>query len=154
LSCAALLAAPASQAQTPTAQLAQPPASAAQWVITSAASVHGHSWRWTTPDSVRHSRESILLRGFVTEIDQTLSVDANGNGASLAVRGSTPSGDAAESYSAANGRFEYKSPVDGGSGALASGASYSSYGGTLDSFIVIADALKRAPDHTLALEPA
>ena len=61
------------RAQTPTADLAQPPANAETWVIVSSAGQHGQSRRWTAPDGVRWSRESLLLRGFVTEIDQQIA---------------------------------------------------------------------------------
>lgn len=142
-----------SSAQTPTAQLALPPADAEQWVITSTSAQHGRSYRWTTPDGVRHSRESVLLRGFATEIDQELRFGTDGGLVSQTVRGSTPSGDAAETYTISNGRFQYHSPVDQGEGALTSGGIYASIGGTLDSTIALTDALLHAPDHSVALAP-
>lgn len=141
-------------AQVPTDQLAQPPENAERWVITSTSATHGQSFRWTTPDGVRHSRESILLRGFVTEIDQELRFAPDGSLASQTVRGVTPSGDAAESFSSSNGRYQYASPADSGEGQAAASAFYSSYGGTLDSTIALIDALRAAPGHALDLLPS
>lgn len=143
----------AAVAQTPTSQLAQPPANAEHWVITSTSATHGHSFRWST-DGVRRSRESILLRGFATEIEQELRFSATGDLLAQSVRGSTPSGDAAEHFAIADDNYEYQSPVDRGSGAVADGAFYASFGGTLDSTIAFADALMRAPDHTMPLLPS
>ncbi|HCK83219.1 MAG TPA: hypothetical protein DHW63_01455, partial [Hyphomonadaceae bacterium] len=65
-------------AQTPAAELAQPPQSAQTWSIISGSGQHGRSLRWTDAQGVRWSRESILLRGFVTEIDQQLRFAPNG----------------------------------------------------------------------------
>lgn len=147
-----LLALPAS-AQTPKEQLAQPPANAERWVIFSAAGPHGQSLRWTAPDGARWSRESLLLRGFVTEIDQELRF-ANGALVRQVVRGSVPEGDAAETFAVANGRYNFRSSVDHGEGAARAGVFYSSYGGTIDSTIALTDALRAAPNHTLDLLPS
>ncbi len=135
-------------------QLSHPPANAEQWSIASTSATHGHSFRWITPDGVRHSRESVLLRGFATEIDQELTLGADGALISQIVRGRTPSGDAAERFSVASGNYEFHSPVDGGSGALQAGAYYAAYGGTLDSTIAFIDALMRAPQHTMPMLPS
>ena len=143
---------PSAGAQVPAAQLSQPPANAESWVVRSTAGPHGHSWRWTTPDGVRWSRESILLRGFVTEIDEEQHFGADGSLQGMTIRGVTPNGDAAESFTSADGHYTYRSPVDHGDG---SGAGYySSVGGTLDGNIAFVDALLRAPNHTMALLPA
>lgn len=150
----ATLGAAASSAQVPAQNLAQPPAGAEQWAITSTSAQHGSSYRWTDADGVRRSRESVLLRGFATEIDQELRFGPDGALVAQVVRGSTPSGDAAERYTADNGRFEYSSPVDSGAGALEAGAHYASFGGTLDSTIALVDALMRTPDRSLPLAPS
>lgn len=139
-------------AQTPAAQLAQPPAGAEEWVITSTSASHGRSYRWTTPDGVRHSRENLLLRGFATDIDQELSFGSDGALVSQTVRGSTPAGDAAESFRRSDTGYEFQSPVDDGRGAGA--GYYASFGGTLDSTIGFTDALMRAPDRAMALLPS
>ncbi len=146
---------PSTRAQpAPGANLAQPPANAESWVIRSTAGPHGHSWRWTTADGVHWSRESILLRGFVTELDEQQRFGGDGSLQSMTVRGVTPSGDAGETFSIADGRYTYRSPVDRGDGAYTAGAFYSSVGGTLDGNIAFVDALIRAPNHTMQLLPS
>jgi imidazolonepropionase-like amidohydrolase len=149
---AALL--PSASAQTATADLAQAPANAETWNIVSTAGQHGTSKRWITADGVHWSRESILLRGFVTEVDQQQRFDAGGNLQSLIVRGVTPSGDAAETFTLANGAYTYQSPVDHGGAAYPAGAYYSSVGGTIDGGIAFVDALRAAPNHTMQLLPS
>src|SRR5262249_2658576 len=136
------------------ANLIQPPANAEAWVIRSTAGPHGHSWRWTTPDGVHWSRESLLLRGFVSELDEQQRFGSDGSLQSMTVRGVTPSGDAGETFSIATGRYTYRSPVDHGDGAYAAGAYYSSVGGTLDGNIAFVDALIHAPNHTMQLLPS
>ncbi len=145
----------ATRAQTATADLAQPPANAETWVIVSTAGRHGQMQRWTTPDGVRWSRESILLRGFVTETDQQQRLGPDGVLQSLIVRGATPSGDSGETFSIADGRYQFHSPVDNGADAMpAGGAYYASFGGTADGTIAFLDALRAAPNHTLRLLPS
>ena len=144
---------PSTRAQTAGANLAQPPAGAESWVIRSTAGPHGHSWRWTTPDGVHWSRESILLRGFVTELDEQQRFGADGSLQAVTIRGVTPSGDAGETFGVSNGRFTYRSPVDHGDGMF-TGGYYSSVGGTLDSNIAFVDALIHAPNHTMQLLPS
>jgi imidazolonepropionase-like amidohydrolase len=154
LALVALALVPSTRAQpAPGANLAQAPAGAEVWVIRSTAGPHGHSWRWTTPDGVRWSRESILLRGFVTELDEQQRFGANGSLQAVTVRGVTPSGDAGETFSVTNGRYTYRSPVDHGDGAF-NGGYYSSVGGTLDGNIAFVDALIHAPNHTMQLLPS
>ncbi|MES1198435.1 MAG: amidohydrolase family protein [Pseudomonadota bacterium] len=140
--------------QAPKEQLATPPANAQVFAIISTAGRHGTSWRWTTSDGVRWSRESILLRGFATEIDQQQTIGADGSLINFTVRGSTPSGDASESFSIANGRYQYQTPVDHGADAMPADAFYASYGGTIDANIAFLDALRAAPNHTLPLLPS
>lgn len=149
---ACFAAAPATQAQDATANLARPPANAETWVIVSTAGRHGTSQRWTV-DGVRWSRESILLRGFVTEIDEQLRLAPDGALQSLTIRGSTPSGDSAETFTAANGRYQFRSPVDNGEAELPAGAFYMSFGGTIDGTIAFIDYLRSRPDHSMQLLP-
>lgn len=147
-------AAAAASPGTPEADLAKPPASGAQtFVITSTGGTHGKSVRWAAPDGTRWARESLLLRGFKTEIDQKTRLAPDGSIAELAIRGSTPSGDAAESFAASGGRISFASPVDKGD-AAANGAFYVPYGGLLEPTILLAEALYRAPGKSLALAPS
>lgn len=132
------------------ANLARPPATGARtFVITSTGGTHGKSVRWTAPDGTRWARESLLLRGFKTEIDQRTRLAADGTIAELAIRGSTPSGNAAETLAGGT----YASPVDRGQ-AGAAGAFYVPYGGLLEPTLLLAEALYRAPNKTLALAPS
>jgi cytosine/adenosine deaminase-related metal-dependent hydrolase len=94
------------------------------------------------------------LRGFVTEIDEQFRLGSDGAPQNLTLRGVTPSGDAGETFAAANGRYEYRSPVDNGAAAAPPGAFYASFGGTIDGNIAFVDALRRSPDHSLALLPS
>lgn len=147
-------AAAAANAGTPESELAMPPAAGTQtFIITSTGGTHGKAMRWTAPDGTHWARESLLLRGFKTEIDQRTRLGADGSIAELAIRGTTPSGNAAESFAAANGRFSYASPVDKGEAAANSGF-YVPYGGLLEPTILLADALYKAPGKSLALAPS
>ncbi len=149
----AVLAISSAAAQVPPEQLAQPPADAERWTISSLGGRHGQTLRWTDGDT-RWSRESILLRGFVTEVDTAIRLAPDGSLRELIVRGSTPEGDAAESYSVSGGRFQFQSPVDRGEGAAAPATIYASFGGAIDVYAVVVEALLRAPDRSLALLPS
>src|SRR4026209_2233265 len=101
-------------AQVPAAELAKPPADARHFVIQSTGGKHGDSWTWVAPDGARMGRESMNLRGQVFELDSTARAAADGMPSSVAIRGATPQGDAAETFSVANGTASWKSPVDEG----------------------------------------
>ena len=137
--------------QTPTDQLAQPPENAQAWSIISSAGPHGRSHRWTSADGTRWSRESILLRGFVTEVDQQMRI-VDGDVASFEVRGVTPSGDAAERYARTGASYRFQSPVDRGEGAAA--GYYTPFGGTIDGTAALTDALLAAPGRSLNMLPS
>ena len=144
--------APAAQSQgVPEAELAKPPADAQKLLITSSAGPHGTVYHWTAKDGTRWSRQSLLLRGFKTEIDQRLAIDAKGLITAAEVRGfSTFGGDAGETYDSRTG---YVTPVDRG-GPVAPGTLYVPFGGTADATAAIAEALLKAPGHTLPLGPS
>src|ERR1700760_4084657 len=78
--------------------LAKPPTEAQQFTIISTAGVHGHSTRWIGPDGTRLGRESLLLRGFVSETDSAVRLGPDGMIEHLVIRGFTPSGNAAEVF--------------------------------------------------------
>lgn len=147
------LAVPAIAAPVAKEDLAKPPANAETFLITSTAGTHGKSQRWTQ-GGARWSRESLNLRGFITEIDQELRFAKSGAIVKQIVRGVVPEGDAAESFSVANGKYAYKSPVDGGQGEAKTNQFYVSFGGTIDSAAALADALLKAPNQTLDLLPS
>ena len=85
-------------AQVPVADLAKPPASATHYIIQSTGGKHGDSWIWTGADGTRMGRESINLRGQVFELDSSGKAGADGMPMSVTVRGVTPQGDAAETF--------------------------------------------------------
>jgi len=145
---------PSARAQTPVEQLAQPPADAEAFNIVSTAGQHGWSKRWVSADGVHWSRESIHLRGFVTEIDAQQRLAGDGTLQALSIRGVTPNGDASESFSISNGQYAYQSPVDHGGGAYTGGAEYSAVGGPMDVNIAFVDAMRAAPNHAVALLPS
>ena len=92
-------AASAALAQTPATGLAKPPANAHHFVIESTGGKHGDSWRWIPANGNRMGRESMNLRGQVFEVDSEGKAGADGMPWAVAIRGVTPSGDAAGSFS-------------------------------------------------------
>jgi imidazolonepropionase-like amidohydrolase len=140
-------------AQTPVADLAKPPAGARHYVIQSTAGPHGESWLWTTPDGTRWGRESINLRGQVFELDSAGKQGADGMPSHVTIRGVTPQGDAGETFTLANGRATWKSPVDAGSAPYTSAAFYSANGGPIDQNAWFLERILAAKDRTLAMLP-
>jgi len=140
-------------AQTPTAELARPPADARHFVILSTGGKHGDSWAWTLPDGTRMSRESLNLRGQVWEIDTSVASGTDGMPARLVVRGVTPQGDAAETFAIAGGQATWRSPVDQGAAAYTAPRYYASFGGTMDTNAAFIERLINAPGRTLELLP-
>ena len=129
---AALLAATATAAAaepTPKEQLLVPPPNAAHYVVVSSAGKHGDEYMWTMPDGRLAFRESILLRGLIFETDETMRFGADGMPSDIVIRGVTPSGDAAETFSIANGKASWTSPVDTGSVPYTAAAYYLASGG-------------------------
>jgi hypothetical protein len=60
------------------------------------------------------SRDSILLRGQVWELDERVRLGSDGMPSTLVVRGVTPEGDASENFQVGSGKATWKSPVDAG----------------------------------------
>ena len=96
-------------------QLLKPPADAVHYVVVSEAGKHGDMWRWRLPDGRIAYRHQQSLRGWVTETDQVVTLGADGLPARLEVRGITPNGDAAETFTFENGRASWTSTADSGS---------------------------------------
>lgn len=134
------------------ARLLVPPTDAQLFTITSTGGRHGESRRWTGPDGTRFSRESLNLRGFRTEIDQSLKLSTGGTLQALEIRGFTTSGDAGESYDAATGAF--RSPVDRGTVKASAGKVYVPAGGTIDFWAWLAETLRATPGRAFDLLPA
>ena len=140
-------------ATTATKALATPPADAEVYAIVSTAGTHGYSDRWITRDGRHMSRETWNLRGQQFDLDTIQTFGADGMPATLSVHGTTPSGDAGESFAVAKGQAKWKSPIDAGKAAYAAPAWYLAYGGTMTASIEFYEALLKAPDHSLALLP-
>ena len=115
---AALLAAAApavSAAPVPKEQLLVPPADAVHYVVVSEAGKHGDMWRWTLPDGRIAYRHSQSLRGWISEVDEQVTLSPDGLPQVIEVRGITPSGDAAETFASTGGKAVWKSTSDSGS---------------------------------------
>jgi hypothetical protein len=96
-------------------QLLVPDSAAERYVVVSDAGKHGDMWRWTLPDGRTALRHSQSLRGWITETDATLRYGSDGRPAEIVVRGITPSGNAAETYSDTGGNARWTSSIDSGS---------------------------------------
>jgi imidazolonepropionase-like amidohydrolase len=144
----------AAGAQTPVEQLATPPSDAQRFTVLSTGGIHGSSALWTTADGTRTSRDSIRLRGQVFEIDQQTQLGPDAMPRRVVVRGSTPRGDAAESFTVESGRAQWRSQVDAGEIAYPKPAFYVGQNGTFDSTALLIERLLTAPERTLALLPS
>ena len=133
--------------------LATPPADAEVYAIVSSAGTHGYSDRWVTKDGRHMSRETWNLRGQAFDQDTTQVMGADGMVSSLKVRGTTPQGDSAETFTVTKGQAIWKSPVDSGQAAYAAPAYYVAFGGTMTESIEFFEALLKAPGQSLNLLP-
>jgi imidazolonepropionase-like amidohydrolase len=140
-------------AQTPAAGLAKPPRGATHFIIESTAGKHGDSWSWVTPDGVRMARETWNLRGQAWDEDSAGRQGADGMAASLAIHGSSPQGDATETFAVAGQTASWNSPVDAGRAAYVKPAFYASLGGPIDTTAWFLERLLARTDKTLALLP-
>ncbi len=153
-SAVSLLASQTVNAQTPEDQLAKPPAGAQAFTILSTSGTNGKGYIWTAEDGSNMSRDSILLRGMVWEVDQRVVLGKDGLPSTLVVRGVTPNGDAAESFQVEDGKAKWKSPVDSGGSVYSSPAFYVSQGGTFSGGSqIFLEALLTSPDKSLPLLP-
>jgi imidazolonepropionase-like amidohydrolase len=139
--------------QTPTADLAKPPATARHFIISSTGGKHGDSWIWQTPDGSFMGRESMNLRGQVFELDSSGKAGADGMPATIVVRGVTPQGDAGETFSVTGGKASWKSPIDAGSASYSTAAFYVPFGGPVALNAWLAERLIASPDKSLSLLP-
>ncbi len=141
-------------AQVPADQLAKPPAGAQVFTILSTSGTNGKASIWTATSGARMSRESILLRGQVWELDQSVKLGADGMPSSMIVRGVTPQGNAAERFEIHDGTATWKSPVDAGTHHYGSAAFYVPQGGTSSgSTQLLIETLLASPDKSIALLP-
>jgi imidazolonepropionase-like amidohydrolase len=143
----------AALAQTPVSELAKPPANARHLVIQSTGGKHGDSWSWTAPNGTRMGRESMNLRGQVFEMDSEGRAGADGMPQTVAIRGVTPSGDAAETFTVSAGSARWKSPIDAGTASYSGPAFYSPQGGPMDLTAWFLETLLARSGKTLNLLP-
>lgn len=99
----------------PKEQLMKPPADAIHYVVVSESGKHGDQWRWQLADGRTAYRWSQELRGWITEMDQTLRLAPDGTIADTSIRGVTLSGDAAEEFKIVNGQAQWATASDKGS---------------------------------------
>ena len=110
-------------------QLSTPPAGARHYTISSTAGKHGDVWSWSMPDGRLAYRESMSLRGWVTEVDELVTVGGDHTATAIAIRGYTDQGDATEDFSVDGaGVAHWKTVIDSGSAPLG-GRRYNTYGG-------------------------
>jgi len=143
----------AALAQTPVADLAKPPANAQHFVIQSTGGRHGDSWSWIAANGNRMGRESMNLRGQVFEVDSDGKAGADGMPWTVAIRGVTPSGDAAETFTISAGSARWKSPIDAGTARYLAPAFYASQGGPIDLTAWFLETMLAKPDKMLDLLP-
>lgn len=137
----------------PKEQLLVPPVGAKHYVVVSQAGKHGDQWVWTQPDGSIASRYTQSLRGWITEVDQVMAVDERGLPEAITIRGITPNGDAAETFSVADGTMRWSAVVDSGETA-ARPAFYLPAGGTNQSNMQLVQAIKLAGAEGVALLPS
>jgi imidazolonepropionase-like amidohydrolase len=151
-----IAASPAALTATPTPkeQLFVPPANARHYVLASESAKHGDIWSWTLPDGRVAYRQSMSLRGWITEEDAVVTIGKDGMPTAYVVRGYNDQGDAAESYAIdASGQAHWKTSVDEGAGAAA-GKFYNSYGGPSLAFESMIEALAKAGTKGVDLLPS
>src|SRR5438552_6604049 len=105
------------QTQVPVEALAKPPRTAQEFAILSTSGTNGKGYIWKADDGSRMSRDSVLLRGQVWELEERIEIGSDGMPSKVTVRGFNPQGDAAESFQVIGGKAIWKSPVDAGSSA-------------------------------------
>jgi len=143
----------AAWAQVPATDLNQPPAQARHFIIESTGGKHGDSWSWVAADGTRLGRESLNLRGQVWEVDYTGTPGTDQLPTAMTIRGVTPQGDAAESFSIAQGAARWRSPVDAGTAPYSGHSFYLAQGGPIDTNAWFLERLLASPDHSLDLLP-
>ena len=154
LALAACCAATFAHAQTPIGDLLKPPQGATPYALLSTSKQHGQTLVWTTQSGARCSRESINMRGFISETDQCATLGPDHTIRAMIIRGFTPSGDAGENFNSTQNAATWHSPIDAG-GAPATGAAiYVPYGGTFDATAMLFDLLMATPSHQAALYPS
>jgi hypothetical protein len=135
-------------------QLSAPPAGARHYTISSTAGKHGDVWAWASPDGRAAYRESMSLRGWVTEVDELVTLGNDRRPMAIAIRGYTDQGDATENFSVDSaGVAHWKTVIDSGSAPLG-GRRYTTYGGPWLASEMDVEALVAAGDRGIDLLPS
>ena len=145
-------AAPASK-PVPKEELLKPPADAVHYVVVSDSGRHGDMWRWTMPDGRLAYRHSQSLRGWISEVDQVVTLGPDGLPVRVEVRGITPNGDAAETFTLTGGKASWTSIADSGS-VEGKGGYYLPAGGVGLSNHLLVDRLVAAGEEGVDLLPS
>ncbi len=140
-------------APVPKDQLLQPPRDAQHYIIVSDSNTHGDEWRWKTAGGAIAFRKSQELRGWITETDGKVRLDATGNPVELEIRGVTSSGDEAEIFRVAEGTASWDSGADRGQ-AAAGDAFYLSRGGPQSMQGLLVERLLADDDGVVKLLPS
>jgi cytosine/adenosine deaminase-related metal-dependent hydrolase len=140
-------------APVPKDELLVPPPDAAHYVVVSDAGKHGDMWRWTLPDGRLAYRHSQSLRGWISETDQVVVLGRDGLPVSLEVRGITPNGEAAETFTRTGATARWQSVADSGSAEGRTGF-YLPAGGVPLSIHLLIDRLAAAGDSGVDLLPS
>lgn len=133
---------------TPKSELMVPPDDATRYIIVSNTNTHGDEWRWETEDGAIAFRKSQSLRGWITETDARVTLDADGDPTSLQIRGVTPDGDAAEMMATGPQGIRWDSGADRGTAPADSGF-YLPRGGPQSMFGLLAERILETGEVTL-----
>lgn len=137
-----------------TPALLAPPPDARHFIIHSTGGKHGDSWIWRTADGDWAGRDTMNLRGMVTDTDLLGHLGPDGLPAKVVIRGVTPSGDAGETFTLENGQASWKSPIDAGTSPTETNRYYLSFGGPTGATNAwFLETLLRQPERRLALLP-
>lgn len=126
--------------------MSAPPKNAQVFGIVSAGGKHGEERVWTDSKGVRYSRMQFVLRGLTYDVEHATTFDDKGVPVSVAIKGVTPSGDAAETFSIADGVASWKSPADEGTAPWRENLMYIPFGGPADTSVVLVEALMKDAD--------
>ena len=136
------------------ASLLTPPANARHYTISSPAGKHGDNWSWRLPDGRVAYRMSLNLRGWITEVDEMVTLGADRRPTVLVIRGYTDDGEATEDFSIdGGGAARWKTVVDSGS-APSGSKRYAAYGGPWLAGEQLTEALVAAGDKGIDLLPS
>jgi len=134
-------------------QLSTPPANARHYTISSTAGKHGDVWSWKLTDGRLAYRESMSLRGWVTEEDEVVTVGGDRRPTAIAVRGYSDQGDATEDFSVDGaGVAHWKTIIDSGSAPFEN-RRYNTYGGPWLTSEMDVEALVAAGEEGIDLLP-